>query len=116
MKFLIPWNKRQENNPDLVMEPEKIPFEMNLYYRHYFNPDLVFITKMRIYKYHILFQLLEHEMQIHSTHVQGVDLKYIMFTALTSYFMSKFLKEMHDLDILPFLHPSGYRQVFFVDY
>lgn len=30
--------------------------------------------------------------------------------------MAKFLRQMHGLDIIPLLHPNGYRQVMFQDY
>lgn len=30
--------------------------------------------------------------------------------------MSKFLKQMHGLDMMPLTHPNGYRQVMFMDY
>lgn len=48
--------------------------------------------------------------------MQGIVLNFVMFSARTSSNMNKFLIQMHNLDILPLIHPNGYRQVMFMDY
>jgi hypothetical protein len=48
--------------------------------------------------------------------MQGIDLKFVLFSALTSSRMGQFLQKMHGIDVLPLTHPNGYRQVMFVDY
>jgi hypothetical protein len=50
------------------------------------------------------------------TEVQGINLKFVLFSATTCSNMAKFLRQMHNIDIIPLLHPNGYRQVMFQDY
>jgi hypothetical protein len=80
-----------------------------MFFRAFYNPDLEGFSKLKLHQYHILFQLLEHELRFMETEMQGIDLKYVLFSALTCSNMSKFLKQMHGIDILPITHPNGYR-------
>ena len=50
------------------------------------------------------------------TEMQGIVLNFVIFSARTCSNMNKFLIQMHGLDILPLIHPNGYRQVMFMDY
>ena len=50
------------------------------------------------------------------TEVQGINLKFVLFSATTCSNMCRFLKQMHGLDMIPLTHPNGYRQVMFQDY
>ena len=96
---------------------ERIPFELFLFFRNFINPDLEeFRINQDLHKYHILFQLLEHELRFMETEMQGIVLNFVIFSARTCSNMNKFLIQMHNLDILPLVHPNGYRQVMFMDY
>lgn len=96
---------------------EMIPFELFLFFRNYINPELEdFKPNPDLHQYHILFQLLEHEMRFMETEMQGIVLNFVLFSARTCSNMNKFLIQMHNLDILPLIHPNGYRQVMFMDY
>ena len=50
------------------------------------------------------------------TEMQGIVLNFVIFSARTCSNMNKFLIQMHNLDILPLVHPNGYRQVMFMYY
>ena len=116
LNFLKPYSDRFDFCLREVGLPEDTCFEVYLLYRSFINPDLVGFTASNLHQYHILFQILEHELRFLQTEMQGIDLKFVLFSALTCANMRKFLLQMHELDILPLTHPNGYRQVMFVDY
>ena len=59
---------------------------------------------------------MENELCFTETEVQGINLKFVLFSALSCSNLCRFLKEMNGLDMLPLTHPNGYRQVMFMDY
>lgn len=92
MNFIRPYNKRHEFCPRDATLPEDVPFELLVFFRTFFNPDLDGFSRLKLHQYHILFQLLEHELRFMETELQGINLKYVLFSALTCSNMSKFLK------------------------
>lgn len=50
------------------------------------------------------------------TEIQGILLKFVLFSPVTSANMSRFVRLMHEIDIIPLMHPNGYRQMMFQDY
>ena len=115
-RFLRPANEKGEFNIEQVGLPEGLPFDAYIFFRNFYNPDLEGFLDLDLHQYHILFQLLEHELRLMETDMQGIDLKFVLLTALTSSNMSKFLLQMHGTKFLPLVHPNGYRQVMFMDY
>ena len=116
LKFVRPWDKRFMFNPNDCGIKEDISFEVYCLFRSFHNPDLEGFSALNLHQYHILFQLLEHELSYTETEVQGINLKFVMFSEISCSNMSKFLKQMHGLDMIPLTHPNGYRQVMFQDY
>jgi len=113
LSFIRPFKKRFEFNTFDAGLPDDISFEVYTFFRSFYNPDLEGFSSVSLHQYHILFQLLEHELNFTETEVQGINLKFVLFSAITCSNMSKFLKQMHGLDMIPLTHPNGYRQVMF---
>jgi len=113
LDFVRPYNRRQDFDMDSWGLDQSLTFELYVYFRSFYNPDLKGFLSVNLHQYHILFQLLEHEMTFTETEVQGIYLKFVLFSSTTSSNMAKFLRQMHSLDIIPLLHPNGYRQVLF---
>lgn len=116
IKFIRPMQNRFDFDPVNAGLPEDLSFEVFIFYRTFYNPDLQGFKALNLHQYHILFQLLEHEMNFTETEVHGINLKFVLFSEVTCSNMSKFLRQMHRLDLIPLTHPNGYRQVMFQDY
>jgi hypothetical protein len=109
LDFIRPYAKRADFDISKSGLAEGISFEIYVFFRNFYNPDLENFSSLNLHQYHILFQLLEHEMTFTQTEVQGINLKFVLFSATTCSNMAKFLRQMHGLDIIPLLHPNGYR-------
>lgn len=92
MNFIRDFNKRHEFSWRASGLPEDITLDIYIFFRAFHNPDLEGFSQLKLHQYHILFQLLEHELRYMETEMQGIDLKFVIFSALTCSNMSKFLK------------------------
>ena len=92
LNFVRPYDKRSDFSTRDSGIPEDITFEIYTFFRAFYNPDLEGFSALNLHQYHILFQLLEHELCYTDTDVQGINLKFVLFSALTCSNMSKFLK------------------------
>ena len=93
--------------------PEDITFESYIFYRSFYNPQIEQFQHKKLEQYHVLLWLLEKELVISQTQVQGITLKFILYSAITCSTMINFLKLMHGADMIPLIHPKLYRQVVF---
>ena len=115
MNFVKPYSKRKQFCPLLDELPEVLTFDILTFFRFFHNPNLGDLTSTNIHQYHILFNLLESELRIMQTDMNGIELKNVIFSSISCSSMRKFLRSMHGFDLLPISHPNGYRQVVFQD-
>jgi hypothetical protein len=55
MNFIRPYSKRGDFCGRDASLPEDIPFELLMFFRTFFNPDLEGFSKLKLHQYHILF-------------------------------------------------------------
>ena len=91
LNFIRPYETRHNFNTMQSGLMKDISFEVYCFYRTFYNPDLEGFSALSLHQYHILFQLLEHELNFTETEVQGIKLKYVLFSAITCSNMAKFL-------------------------
>jgi hypothetical protein len=51
------------------------------------------------------------EMDIH-----GINFSFLLFSAPTSFNMREFVMALNNAEFLPIAHPTGFKQLIFVDY
>jgi hypothetical protein len=90
--FIRPYTRRHDFDCEKCGIAEDVSFEIFVFFRSFYNPDLEGFSTLNLYQYHILFQLLEHEMTFTETEVQGINLKFVLFSATTCSNMAKFLR------------------------
>ena len=113
LKSNRPFKNRFDFKPDEKRLPNDLSFESLSFFRAYYNPEFEGFSSISLHQYHILFNMLEHEMVLTETEIQGINLKFVLFSSITSANMMTFLNQMHGIDMVPISHPNGYRQVLF---
>jgi len=91
MNFVKPYAKRKQFCPTKNEIPDGFTLDIFIFYRFFNNPALDGYTSFNLHQYHILFNLLENELKIMETEMQGIDLKIVLFSPLTCSNMCKFL-------------------------
>jgi hypothetical protein len=71
--------------------PDNLTFEATLFFRFFRNPELKNYSSKSLQQYHILFNLLESELRFLQSEMQGVDLKMVLFSDMTSANMRIFI-------------------------
>lgn len=62
LDFIRPFSKRFDFDCEKCGLMDDISFEIFVFFRNFYNPDLEGFSSLNLHQYHILFQLLEHEM------------------------------------------------------
>ena len=64
LNFIRPYETRHNFNTMQSGLMKDISFEVYCFYRTFYNPDLEGFSALSLHQYHILFQLLEHELNL----------------------------------------------------
>jgi hypothetical protein len=88
-----------------------------VFFRSYQNNSIDIITSQKdINQCHLLFQQIKHELKFMEMDIHGINFSFILFSAPTSFNMREFVMALNNAEFLPIAHPTGFKQLIFVDY
>mgnify|MGYP000274171532 CR=1 FL=1 len=92
LDYVLPYCDRRNFDPKVKELPDNITFDITCFFRFFRNPKLVNYSQSSLHQYHILFNLLESELRFMQTDMQGIELKIVLFSPITTANMQKFIK------------------------